>query len=292
MASWIDLLAGAPNPSDVGSAFADGQRQAFALQAAKQQQLNQQNELARTAQYRSQLGDLLRGGNLTGAAAAAAAYGDDKAATNFITLQKNRYDQGAAGAGAMSDVVRGIASLPYEQRSAAIQAAKPVLRSMGYHDADIDAFDPSDANLAAVGGLGYTAHDRVSDANTGYENQTKRIEATNPKVVGNSLVGLDGHELYRAPDYINSPAGSSLYRDDGTTGSLSPDDAFSRMINVESGGNHFSANGQPLTSGKGAVGIAQVMPATAPEAARMAGLPFDENRYRNDPQYNLALGKA
>jgi hypothetical protein len=34
------------------------------------------------------------------------------------------------------------------------------------------------------------------------------------------------------------------------------------------------------------------MPKTAPEAARLAGLPFDDNRYRNDPEYNLALGKA
>jgi hypothetical protein len=34
------------------------------------------------------------------------------------------------------------------------------------------------------------------------------------------------------------------------------------------------------------------MPGTAPEAAKLAGLPFDQNRYRNDPEYNLALGKA
>jgi hypothetical protein len=34
------------------------------------------------------------------------------------------------------------------------------------------------------------------------------------------------------------------------------------------------------------------MPGTAPEAAKLAGLPFDDNRYRNDPEYNLALGRA
>lgn len=46
------------------------------------------------------------------------------------------------------------------------------------------------------------------------------------------------------------------------------------------------------TSPKGAVGPGQVMPGTAPEAARMAGVPFDERRYRSDPEYNNLLGEA
>ncbi len=67
---------------------------------------------------------------------------------------------------------------------------------------------------------------------------------------------------------------------------------FSRMIQAESRCKQFDRNGRPLTSSAGAIGIAQVMPGTAPEAAKLAGLPFDDNRYRNDPEYNLALGKA
>lgn len=69
-------------------------------------------------------------------------------------------------------------------------------------------------------------------------------------------------------------------------------DTFSRMIQQESGGSQFAKSGKPLTSSAGAIGIAQVMPGTAPEAAKLAGLAFDENRYRNDADYNLALGKA
>jgi hypothetical protein len=34
------------------------------------------------------------------------------------------------------------------------------------------------------------------------------------------------------------------------------------------------------------------MPDTGPEAARLAGLPWDENRFRTDPAYNKALGRA
>jgi len=68
--------------------------------------------------------------------------------------------------------------------------------------------------------------------------------------------------------------------------------AFNVAVRAESGGNQFDANGQPLTSSKGAVGIAQVMPDTAPEAANLAGLEWDEQKYKNDPAYNKALGLA
>lgn len=51
-------------------------------------------------------------------------------------------------------------------------------------------------------------------------------------------------------------------------------------------------NGEFLTSPKGAIGPGQVMPGTAPEAARLAGVPFDDRRYRTDPEYNNLLGEA
>jgi hypothetical protein len=70
------------------------------------------------------------------------------------------------------------------------------------------------------------------------------------------------------------------------------DKAWQAMIGQESGGRQMGRDGRPLTSSKGAIGIAQVMPATAPEAARYAGLQWDENKYKTDPNYNLALGKA
>lgn len=50
--------------------------------------------------------------------------------------------------------------------------------------------------------------------------------------------------------------------------------------------------GRFLTSPKGAIGPAQVMPGTAPEAARLAGVPFDNHRYRTDHAYNVLLGRA
>jgi hypothetical protein len=69
-------------------------------------------------------------------------------------------------------------------------------------------------------------------------------------------------------------------------------DTFKIMIGMESGGNQFAKSGAPLTSPKGAIGIAQIMPGTAPEAAKLAGLPYDKARLSNDRDYNLALGEA
>lgn len=64
------------------------------------------------------------------------------------------------------------------------------------------------------------------------------------------------------------------------------------QIGMESGGQQFGKDGKPLTSPKGAVGVAQVMPGTGPEAAALAGLPWDEKRYKNDRDYNMRLGDA
>jgi len=70
------------------------------------------------------------------------------------------------------------------------------------------------------------------------------------------------------------------------------DRAFNILIGTESRGRQFGADGKPMTSIAGAIGIAQVMPGTGPEAAKLAGLKWDEDRYRNDPDYNKALGRA
>lgn len=69
-------------------------------------------------------------------------------------------------------------------------------------------------------------------------------------------------------------------------------DTFKIMIGLESRGNQFTKSGAPLTSPKGAIGIAQIMPGTAPEAAKLAGLPYDKTRLSNDRDYNYALGEA
>ena len=79
---------------------------------------------------------------------------------------------------------------------------------------------------------------------------------------------------------------------EGIDSSSSTDSYFNKIIDLESKGKQFDNEGRPLTSSAGAIGQAQVMPKTAPEAAKLAGLEFDDTKYRNDPAYNKAIGKA
>ena len=65
-----------------------------------------------------------------------------------------------------------------------------------------------------------------------------------------------------------------------------------RVRNIESGGRQFDKDGRPLTSSAGAVGIMQILPSTGPEAAKLAGVPWDETKFFNDPNYNDTLGRA
>lgn len=67
---------------------------------------------------------------------------------------------------------------------------------------------------------------------------------------------------------------------------------FSSILQAESGGKQFDRSGQPMTSSRGAIGAAQIMPSTGPEAAKLAGVEWDETRFRNDPEYNRQLGQA
>jgi hypothetical protein len=67
-------------------------------------------------------------------------------------------------------------------------------------------------------------------------------------------------------------------------------DQANRQWQVESGGHQFGADGQPLTSPKGAVGVAQLLPDTAKMVAQQHGIPFDPVKLANDPDYNKSLG--
>lgn len=90
----------------------------------------------------------------------------------------------------------------------------------------------------------------------------------------------------------NAFAGVNLQGEPVVAGEVDIDRAFEVLIGSESAGRQFNSAGRPLQSNKGATGIAQVMEGTGPEAARLAGLPWDRNRWLNDAAYNRALGRA
>lgn len=71
-----------------------------------------------------------------------------------------------------------------------------------------------------------------------------------------------------------------------------PAATMQNMLLAESGGKQKDKDGNTIASGKGAIGIAQMLPATAEETAKRIGMPWDENRFLHDENYNRALGQA
>lgn len=146
------------------------------------------------------------------------------------------------------------------------------------------------AKMATSGFLGYQKSRNQDKADT------ERASAGD--AYAKLLEALTGGKGASAPASASmapaaAPAGSAGLTDalvqsrTGGVGKLPPD-----MIQKESGGRQFARDGKPLTSPAGAIGIAQVMPATGPEAAHLAGMPWDPQRFQNDPTYNEALGAA
>lgn len=70
------------------------------------------------------------------------------------------------------------------------------------------------------------------------------------------------------------------------------------QVGQESGGQQTGGPGsvagpnEPTTSPKGAIGYAQVMPGTGPEAAALAGVAWDEQKFKYDKEYNAKIGLA
>jgi hypothetical protein len=124
------------------------------------------------------------------------------------------------------------------------------------------------------------------DKASGFVDKAGKVATTASKLYGLGKAGLAAAGLIASDRRLKSGVG---YADGGEA---EEDTVFDRMLGLESGKRQFDREGRPITSPKGAIGIAQVMPGTAPEAAKLAGMPFDENRYRTDAEYNKALGKA
>jgi hypothetical protein len=94
------------------------------------------------------------------------------------------------------------------------------------------------------------------------------------------------------PKALATRAYQQTTRDRYNFGEVTSDKIFGAVLLQESGGQQLK-NGVPVTSPKGAIGIAQVMPDTAKEMApEIFGAPLDEEKYRYDPEYNAALGKG
>lgn len=128
--------------------------------------------------------------------------------------------------------------------------------------------------------------DKLVESGEGYVMSMSVVTQAAP-VISN----FNSNDLDAADNFLNGVNDGSIT---GITTTVrgGAGDAWGSMVNVESNGQQFDSKGRPLTSPKGAVGAAQVMEATGPEAAKLAGVAWDRDKWLNDRDYNLKIGKA
>jgi len=135
--------------------------------------------------------------------------------------------------------------------------------------------------------------------------------ASSPRIVG-SLANLAG-KASRPLDWAAGQTGQNVAKGlyygsrpneveqnqgvpSGPSGPSAPnqtgDPVFDKMLHIESGNRQLHPNGTPIISPKGAVGAAQILPTTGPQAAALAGEAWDPQRLATDQDYNTRLGHA
>lgn len=207
------------------------------------------------------------------------------------------------GAALSGDYARAaqVARRRYEADLKAGQADESDLEMVAALESD----DPQERNQALTQlGLSLaamTGPDKFSQTFSTLNQQRQGVTLNEGQTLYDPISGQVIAQAPREPKYMNidgnlvevgGGAGIGMSGDFSSGTAADVSETFNRMLQRESGGRQFDRSGNPITSPKGAVGIAQVMPKTAPEAAALAGLPWDAQRYRNDADYNRALGEA
>lgn len=120
------------------------QRQQLEVQKAQREQALADEERAR----RAAVGGAVAKGDYAGARTAAAGDFDMIGEINKMDAEQRKVAR--ENAADLGGFAAGIAKVPYEQRKGIIAQAKPILSQRGFTPEQIDAFDPTDANLQAL----------------------------------------------------------------------------------------------------------------------------------------------
>lgn len=191
--------------------------------------------------------------------------------------QQKKYGEREA---AYTDAMQQAAALAANPQPAATAApgADPMAAAAsalgGSPASTIRAIDPNVAYSAQPASQGVAGGSPVSGAPMG-------LSAAPAPVSGGVPAGGDVGSIPRGVPVMRRP----------TPAVMTPADYYGSGIRPIEGGTD-PRTGAFRTSPKGAIGPGQIMPKTGPEAARLAGLEWDDKRFRTDAAYNDALGQA
>lgn len=168
-------------------------------------------------------------------------------------------------------VAENLADMLYSGDSALTQKAMNALRKVGYTD---QAISKMMSNALAIG---------IAGGGEGAPNKPgEQVPDPLPEDIGDQENQAEDMAPQEESDSPYSAQLQDIYDNE------SPEllDLVDRVEQQESGGD------QAAVSSAGAVGVMQVMPDTAPEAAKLAGVKWDPQAYRTDANYNRLLGIA
>ena len=148
-----------------------------------------------------------------------------------------------------------------------------------------------------------TAWYKTSDAKDYFRRNPEMIEAARNNPGGFYRGLVRANELAKQPaapraaaaaaaaaPVVAKPAQARLQAINEAMASIPANDPFRRIIGLEGGFN--TRNGLFKISPDGAIGPAQLMPGTAPEAMELAGFDRNDKRWRTDPHVNIMAGRA
>jgi len=169
-------------------------------------------------------------------------------------------------------VAENLADMLYSGDSALTQKAMNALRKVGYTD---QAISKMMSNALAIG---------IAGGGEGAPNKPgEQVPDPMPEDLGGDQ---ENQAEDMAPQEESDSPYSAQLQDIYDNESPELLDLVDRVEQQESGGD------QSAVSSAGAVGVMQVMPDTAPEAAKLAGVKWDPQAYRTDANYNRLLGIA
>lgn len=276
--------------------------QAQARQQSIQNDAYKLQTMQRQDAMRPQIAQQVQAGDYSGAAGAAAAGGDFDYASAISKIGADKYKQLGEQADVMGSIALQLRGLPPEARRNALIASVPALRARGFSPDELRNADLSDGSLDGYIATAQTVKDvlgqQMDAARFGETQRHNQAMESKPRWQFDSESGSWLQEPgtgagYAGPSTVPQQGGGGQ-ASVGAAPGLTPDAAFERLIQVESGGRPGAVG--PQTQYGQAIGMTQMLPATAQEMARKLGLPWRPDllsgKSQEAAQYQRQLGRA